>query len=270
MRSLCLFALTLASTALASTGCGGRVAEDPGSTQHSASPVGKYGRVVLEQFAGESGVGTSGYAAYFLDPIPSDCAPAAANRTCSVVDCLALPVPSIAPRAASAGRITFSGALSGPAFMDFDAASNVYRADPTDRIFEAGSAVRVSAVGAEVPPFTATVVAPGDLVLTCSDPSCLTIDRTTDLRLSWSQPAAGEVDVTFGDDVPGHHVVIDCAFDAAAGVGTIPASMLAHLPATSMPARFSASSHREVTVGDWTVSVQLVSSSGVSFLTVTK
>ena len=98
----------------------------------------------------------------------------------------------------------------------------------TSSLFSGGESFTFAATGAEVPAFTATVVAPSTIDLQSpvvpSDGMPFALDRSADLDFAWSSGG-------FGDrrrllrGLDGHHR--GCTFPSSSGTGTIPTAALA-------------------------------------------
>jgi hypothetical protein len=207
--------------------------------------------------------------ALFSDPPFTTGCTRSAGALCDVSDCPAQPTPGLSPK--SAGSITFTGALlPTPGVTIAPGAGDAYGAVSTPgRGWNGGEQiVAVAQGGADVPAFRAEGAAPLDAAW--SSPALpatgapLTLSRSTPLAIEWTG-GSGTVTVSLRGAKPGigqGHVALDCAFDAAAGVGTIPVADLQRLPAsTSGPAgpqpsgQLSAAVSTQSTTpaGDWTV-----------------
>lgn len=100
--------------------------------------------------------------------------------------------------------------------------------------FDAGSAISIDVEGGNgIDAQHADLVFPEGIVVTAPDLEGLVVDRAQDLQVTWTG-GTSEVNVvlttdeTLHDDVY-HSVVIECAFDAASGGGTVPSAALQRL-----------------------------------------
>jgi hypothetical protein len=106
-------------------------------------------------------------------------------------------------------------------------------------LFAGGDTMTVSgAGGADLPAFAAqSLVAPTQVAVTA--PSCTgtcpDLDRTQDLTVAWTGAGAGKVVVTFETISDTQAVLLQCRFDATAGTGTVPATLLGKLDKAGDP-----------------------------------
>jgi hypothetical protein len=204
---------------------------------------------------------------FYLPYVPHGplCASSTVGDCAAKVCELPPPFPQGVTSSLNAGAITVAGAAGavmlsfGPVFED---AGLYYHADGTTRFFKGGDAITFSGAGsADVPAFAPqTVIAPNDIVLTAPDcsgfSSCVDVDRTTDLRVAWTGSSVGNVVASLTTSGT-KQVTVTCTFDAAAGTGTVPASLLATLESSGMARYFPQNGAAfRVATGDATFAVQ--------------
>lgn len=134
------------------------------------------------------------------------------------------PVHITAPAAA----VTLS---YGPVGLD---AGSEYFAGASTQFFKGGDTITITGGGSvDVAPFSESVIAPNDIVLTAPDCSgfntCVEVDRTTDLAVAWTGGGAGKVVARFAAASDTRDVNIFCSFDAAGGKGVVPSPILLKL-----------------------------------------
>lgn len=188
------------------------------------------------------------------------------EHDCSARVCeLPPPFPKGVTDSLNGGAITVAGPavavmLSfGPIFED---AGIDYHAAGNTRFYKAGDAITLSGAGsADVPAFPPeTVIAPNDIVLTAPDcsgfSSCVDVDRTTDLRVTWTGSSIGNVVASLTTSVT-KEVTVMCTFNVAAGTGIVPASLLATLESSGVARYFPQNEvHFKVAGRDATFTVQ--------------
>ena len=128
---------------------------------------------------------------------------------------------------ARAGTVTFHGGQlpsAGVSLTD----STVFL--PSTPAFNANDSITIHSAGtADIGPFTATALAPSEITVTSPSgfdaPGNGTLDRASDLVVSWTGAGAGSVvRVLIGGDK-----LLRCDFQGPAGAGTIPKAALATL-----------------------------------------
>jgi hypothetical protein len=125
--------------------------------------------------------------------------------------------------------------------------------DSTHALWQGGETLTVSAAGADVPAFSATVIGPANSTVTMpADPSpaMLTVDRSMDLTLAWTGGSQ-----TLKVDVVTVGATIECRFSASAGTGTISKSLLGMLSAGAGNLLASGEDQKQVNAGDYVVTV---------------
>ncbi len=161
--------------------------------------------------------------------------------------------------ARSAGVITVSG--GGQMVQLTPGADGTYTSNMQRMtVFPAGTELTMSAVGDAmgVPAFTGTVTMPAAVMVTAPALSFTTatmISRSQALNATWTGGTAGKVSVLLAGNSGGRNVVVNCAFDATAGSGTVPVDVLAALPAGSGTIVIGGSSTRDVMAGGYKVSL---------------
>jgi hypothetical protein len=115
--------------------------------------------------------------------------------------------------------------------------------------------MRVTAPGADFPPFSVSLAVPGSVLVT-APPIGATQSRSQDLQLSWSwQSGAGDLYVLVGN----FGNVVDCTFPGVAGGSgstSVPAAALSFLSAGSNDITIYVSTQTSTTVASGSVSVQ--------------
>ncbi len=179
---------------------------------------------------------TAGYAEIYaqFQEATSDFNPACATTTvgaCTFSSCG--PDAGIGPAGVSAGTITVTGGdLASPVSLSDPGGDDEEYVDQLESMFFApGQTLTASASGGVVPAFgPVSVVAPAYITLTAPVvvSGAVTIPTTSDLSVSWTggQPGAVVYFQSFGAT---QGQVLNCAFDATAGSGTIPAAVMAPL-----------------------------------------
>lgn len=144
------------------------------------------------------------------------------------------------PSGLNAGTITITG-IGMPStyvanYLDngTKGPSNYSHADAATRFYQDGDVLSVRGTGGpDLPAFGAhTLAAPSDIAITapaCVTGTCPDVDHTQDLSVAWENGGAGKVDVLFETIADVKVVLLECKFDALAGKGVVPASLLAKL-----------------------------------------
>lgn len=169
------------------------------------------------------------------------------NGDCMITTCSGTP---------GLGQLVGAGAVS----LDAPARSvplmqlrGFYMANGDGRIAEPGQTVTARGTGDVSPPFELSIVTPARIDVTAPAippfPGMLAIDRAAALSVAWTSGAADDVVVAIAQAERG--VILNCAFAAASGSGTIPASALAALAPGY--ATFGVESRTRVTknISDW-------------------
>jgi hypothetical protein len=162
-----------------------------------------------------------------------------------------------------AGTITVSDA-SGPVITMIPEPNNEYDtgfdALPPMPLFPQADDLTFQAPGAGVPAFSVSVVAPSSITETQpSEMSPLDVDLATGLTVHWTGTSTGDMVLSlFGPAVgaTGPNREVDCRFPAAAGIGTVPASALAVIPAGNGGFDFHTEGAQTVRLGDWETHVR--------------
>lgn len=155
---------------------------------------------------------------------------------------------ALRPPPQNAGQIRLEGGQVGVT-LSFSAGQYLtYSMDGVNN-WPVGAPITISAPGAEVPGFSATVAMPARVVVTVPErPAAgvnLLLQRTADLTLTWEGGGQGALwfVVTVGAQV------LECAYPASAGRGVVPAGALGMLPAASGTLTMFTADSREVTAG---------------------
>jgi hypothetical protein len=178
--------------------------------------------------------------------------PTCRKTTLTSCDFLECPGTTIKDPASSAGEVRLTG--TGISAMDEllnRSATNIY-----SRVialpWPAAGSWTVSATGADVPAFTATLSPPSSITTTspmCVSGKCGAIDATKDFTVSWSGGTTGIVEV----DIGGGNRVIACRAAATVGTLVVPKAALSLLPLGSHIFGTVAQASVVATVGSWTV-----------------
>ena len=228
--------------------------------------------VLVQQNANSAGTVTD--VTIRLDPhyasglgcVPSTSGPCVLDD-CSAVDALDGGVLLVA----SAGPVTLTGGnASSPVRIPYGF-GDIYRATLIgSALFDAGAVLTVSAPGADFPAFHGES-APAPAAITVTAPALtMGIDGPTypfeagaPLTWSWTGGSAGStVTVT----VINASLIITCSFDAAAGTGTIPQSVVAQFPSLVTDVRIVSVSYSTLAAGSDTVLFQLESGGPTTYL----
>jgi hypothetical protein len=169
----------------------------------------------------------------------------------------------------SAGTLTIGGTT--PAFsLTYDTVTAQYAvvpAVPSDHLlFTGGETITFSAAGADVPAFTATLVAPAQLTITSPalPVGAFAIDTSKDLVFVWTGASVGKVTFNIGTTTTSTATAVarsllSCRFDASALTGTIPIATLRKLPKTdaATTARLGTdhSNTTEILAGDYSIAL---------------
>jgi hypothetical protein len=116
----------------------------------------------------------------------------------------------------------------GEAASELQSSDDSYLTVPINGFgMSAGVTVDFSATGGIIPAFSGSLTAPTPVTFT----NPLTeIDHTKDLVINWTGGASGGfVEVKIAETTPNYDVAVECAFDAAAGTGTVPAAAMTDL-----------------------------------------
>lgn len=136
---------------------------------------------------------------------------------------------------AGAAVLTYGPITAGPYMY------KGYKSVSGDLQFYAGGDMltATAAGGADLPAIPSqTLIAPTDITITspaCTFSSCPAVDRTVDLVATWTGGGAGKVFFTYETLSATLVTIVSCNFDAAAGTGTVPAALLAHLEKAGDP-----------------------------------
>jgi hypothetical protein len=187
---------------------------------------------------------------------------------CTTIVCTApsggrgAPLPATVSMGLNAGAITVTGvgpALATMTFGPLAPSSPIIEYAPvfgTGHFFKGGDKLTATGAGGpDLPAFAArTIVAPNDILLTAPGPcvatgmppvppapplpsTCPALNRTQDLAVAWTGGGAGTLTIAFvtsstnaGTD---RSASVICAFDASAGSGTVPHTVLALLDQTA-------------------------------------
>ncbi|HVU52337.1 MAG TPA: hypothetical protein VHL80_16700, partial [Polyangia bacterium] len=200
------------------------------------APTGKFGAVVAKQTLTAGGAVTTLTASFAAAKPTTDpgCTQESVGTACVAVTC-----PSGAPR-------NPAGPEAGAITARSNGGSIVTKPDGTGAYDVAGfasalwsspkAALTFSAAGGGVPTFGDTFCGPPPATLTkpATAPGAgLTIDRASDLAVTWTGGAVGDLELLARDDgaAGGASVEVRCFFTGSAGQGTVPKAALAKMTA---------------------------------------
>jgi len=159
---------------------------------------------------------------------------------CTLLDCTfsgATPPP---PQYLDAGAIAIAGGSRAIALQPQPGGAYTNESSTTSALFAGGETLTATIAGAgDVPAHEATLTAPSSVALTTPDlDEPITIERNAPLALAWSGGGAGRVRVAVGVSfLDGPTLVrsasVSCSFPASSGSGSVPASLLGAMPATT-------------------------------------
>lgn len=161
--------------------------------------------------------------------------------------------------ARSAGVITISG--GGQMVQLMPGADNQYMTSNQQvQVFAPGTALTVSAAGDPmgVPAFTGMLTMPSAVTVTApmlSFTAATPISRSQALAAAWTGGTTGKVSVVLVSSQSSSSVTVSCSFDAAGGTGTVPADIMALLPAGTGTIAVGSTDTREQMAGDYKVTL---------------
>jgi hypothetical protein len=136
-------------------------------------------------------------------------------------------------------------------------------------LFTAGQTLTVSASGATVPGFGASVVAPAVVALTApaSSASGFTITTSSNLAVAWTGGQSGAQmlleGVVLPNSSPGYNYFV-CTWDAAAGKATVPSAMMTGLAGQSGYLVYGQSTTTNFTAGGYAIGLSALPYTGGS------
>jgi hypothetical protein len=214
--------------------CGGVVSTAvDGSVPDAASDVAPLGTVEFQmqpdaQPAENFMRATFAPSSQLLDSV---CHVPAPSSGCNVTTCDGAPTPAAQLR--GAGTLT----LSGGTYLGIGT-------------FGAGDILNVSASGADVAAFDASVVAPA-MIVPSPMPGASTL-VAQDLAFTWT---GGEAGATVSFEAFSNQTLVTCVFDAKKGAGVMPASFLAPFKGTSGTLLWSQNRTETVFAGSYPIAV---------------
>lgn len=227
-------------------------------------------RVLLGSSRASPGVAsTFSYAqAYFVE---SDGVPARTTRTtsgpCTLSTTVGVGHTGGSSRVLSAGAIAVGGLRAPITLSPVTQVPGYSTFQQADYLWSGGEPVSVSAPGAEVPAFSAQVIAPSQVTITApalpAGGAHLAIDRAKDFPVAWSSGGSGQVELRIAilsmdpSSTPSYE--LDCDFPSSAGTAMVPSAALSLLPKDSGPLTFAALSRGSVAAGKFDVEIQLSS-----------
>ena len=206
--------------------------------------------------------GNAGAQLFEQDPAPIGTTREDLGGGCAATTVTLLVEPGMGafPEYRDAGDIHITGGLSPIAIVK--GGSPYYQSITSDtRLWDAGATLTITAEGgADVDPFSASVPAPTNVVVTSpalplGGAPPVDVDRAADLTVTWEAGALGEavrVQVV-GPELDGEpYTTVECRFDPSAGTGTIPSAVLGHIDRTGRGfLAVETLSERTVAAGDW-------------------
>jgi hypothetical protein len=232
----------------------GEAIDDAGAGIDVALPAADLGDILLTSGAYSSGSGqTLKTAAVFYPSVAATGCTVALVAGCKIETCTAT-TPGGAPLA-SAGSIAItggayplvlqpgSGNLYGTPVPDGDSGVEV--------LWHGNETLHVSASGADVPAFTADVLAPTQVTVVTQLPT--SISRLNPFDVSWFKKSAGQVAVDVSSTAGGTSYYLECLFDVAAGFGEVPQAALAQIAGGTGTLSVFTVTKQTVSAGGWTV-----------------
>ena len=185
------------------------------------------------------------------------------SGSCKLNDCSggATDGGTLPPEYASAGIIHVT-AGSNTLTLTPDANATYAMVTSQSRLWNAGQPIDFQAAGDVVPAFSATLPGIDPVVITVpvfpAAGAALSVNRSNALSVAWSNGVAGSVFVMLASSGSSQHTLsVTCDFDASAGSGSVPSSLLAKLPATGQGSlSVNAGALQEQKQGDWQLNVQ--------------
>lgn len=212
-----------------SAGSAGSAGGGAGGAGGSAGQTGKHGTIGVSTNAA-MGSALAGYSTFasFLEMGPSGC-DLTTHGDCAVARCdFTDPPPTTT--FASAGDITVTGGIE-PVTMKPSVDKTYDYASGTQQLFQGGEQLQFSAAGDDIPAFTATITAPPTLELQQPSSTPVSLQKTGDFVAAWTPVSDAVVEIEFSLQPSATEIVnVRCSFDASAGTGTIPASIVSELP----------------------------------------
>lgn len=175
---------------------------------------------------GSTIVGTSAYASF--DAAPNQCPVLMHVGNCYVEQC-STTMPTHMYQ--NAGTVHITG-TSQPITLT-PATDNTYMSfTATADLAQPGDMITVTADGTTVPGYTETLAMPSKVTVTspAKPTGALSVARSADFTVAWSGGTTGDVELSASSGTQGAPFVY-CQLSASAGTGTIPAALLAMLPA---------------------------------------
>jgi hypothetical protein len=157
----------------------------------------------------------------------------------------------------NAGTISFSGTIADGG-LQLPVANGGYAFySSSEKLWASGALIKASAPGGVVPAFSSPALeVPNNIALTapiCASSNCGAISRTMDLATTWTGGGAGFVTFTVIGVAGAVSSSLSCTYDARGGVGVVPASLMAELPAGSGFVSFTPSNKTNFQAGDYAV-----------------
>jgi hypothetical protein len=220
-----------------------------------ALPARDLGNVFLTSGAYDNGAveTIAASAAFFTDVSQSGCSVqrvGGAGDSCTLEIC----APPTGPQTLSnAGIIQVSGGAF-PLVMQQDSTGGYDLAvDGGLRpLWLGGESLTIDANGADVPPFTARLTAPTQIIFTLPFPTMIT--RTQPVALEWLGDSGGKVAFDLAVTASSTRTYLECRFDPAAKQGIVPTRVLSLLPASATATlSISTLDQSDVHAGGWLV-----------------
>jgi hypothetical protein len=163
----------------------------------------------------------------------------------------------------NAGNMMISGLTGGPyTLMPTSMGAYIASPAPAGRIFMDGETVNFSAAGmtGEVPAFTGMLTVPPSITVTMPMlmTGMTTIPRSSDLVINWTGGSTGDVTARLLSSSAGVTTLVSCTYQASAGTGTIPMSVMMQLAAGSGAITIGSSVTQNVMAGDYAVTLSIL------------
>jgi len=212
----------------------------------------------------ESGATRSQSSAEAAFSTSADAPLSACTKTETIADCatLACAIPEdAAGTIPSAGTITMR--VGDHTVVLAPGADHAYPAwqDASAALWAGGELLSIEAAGAEVPPFSGTLRAPLAINVRAPtlppDGAAIPVAREAGIDVAWDPIDEGTVVLALtGASLDGRRAVVSCAFDAHAGLGSVPAAALRTVQRGDGSLTLSTRSSQRVEVGDYGIQLQ--------------
>jgi hypothetical protein len=227
--------------------------DDGGATADVALPAVDLGDIILTSGAYTGGKsGTLNASAVFYPSVTATGCSVALVAGCKLETCAS---PAGGAPLANAGTISITGGAY-PLVLT-PGSGDLYSTPPSNEdsgvlaLWYGGEQLQVSASGADVPAFAASLVAPSQITVVTQMPTSIT--RSEPFDVSWFKKSVGQVAVDVSSTAGPTSYYLECLFDVAAGLGEVPQAALAQIAGGTGTLSVFTVSKVTVTAGGWTV-----------------